>query len=128
MMDCLPQIHVAAIHAQAEHDGVRYKTFTPGIGVLCRSEDDVISGAGVYSNSHGNISKYVMAGWQPLDIGGAKAGFFLGAADGYRRGNGGFAPIGGLSVSYGNVHIIAWPKADAWSSAGASLSFTIPIK
>ena len=121
-MDCLPQIHVAAIHASPG-----YNVATPGIGVLCRTDADLIGGLCVYKNSNGNTSKYLMAGWQPLDVAGIKLGVFGGTVDGYRRGNGAFVPMAGLAATWGHINLIAWPKADQYSSAGIGLSFTIPI-
>ena len=122
-MDCLPQIHVAAIHAEAG-----YNIATPGIGVLCRTDDDVIGGIGIYKNSNDNVSKYAQIGWQPLEVAGVKLGAFFGTVDGYRRGNGSFVPMGGLVASWGHIHVIAWPAADKYSSAGIALSFTFQIK
>ena len=42
-MDCLPHIHVVAIHAPSEAD---YKTLTPVVGMLCLN-DALLAGAGV---------------------------------------------------------------------------------
>jgi hypothetical protein len=100
---------------------------TPGIGVLCRTDADLIGGIGIYKNSNGNTSKYAMLGWQPLDIAGIKLGAFFGTVDGYNRGNGSFVPMAGLAATWGHINLIAWPAADAKSSAGIALSFTIPI-
>ncbi|WP_291015032.1 hypothetical protein [Hydrogenophaga sp.] len=119
-MDCLPHIHVAAIHAPSE---VEYKTFTPGIGVLCR-KSDFFGGVGVYSNSHGNRSFYASSGWQPIKVGPVAIGAFAGVVDGYRRGGGKFVPMAGLMASWGHIHVIAWPRADKESAAGAAISFT----
>lgn len=119
-MDCLPQIHVAAIHAPSE---VEHKTFTPGIGVLCRIET-VSFGAGVYSNSVGKPSKYATGAWQPFKIGPVAVGAFAGVVDGYRANNGGFIPMAGLAASWGHIHVIAWPKYKDYTPAVVAISFT----
>lgn len=119
-MDCLPHIHVAALHAPSEQ---QFRTFTPGLGVLCRKAD-WLAGAGVYRNSIGTTSKYVMGGYQPLRIGPVAVGAFVGAVDGYRRNHGGFNPMGGLALSWGHVHVIAWPQVKDYSPAGLAVSFT----
>ena len=117
----MPQIHVAAIHADPG-----YRVFTPGIGVLCR-EESLSGGMGFYANSNGGKSAYGMAAWQPIKVMGARLGAFAGMVNGYRRGGGNFVPMAGIAATYGNVNLIAWPKADAQSSAGIGLSFTVPI-
>lgn len=122
-MDCLHHIHVAALHAPSEQE---FRTFTPGIGVLCK-DGNFSAGAGVYSNSVGERSKYVMGAWQPLKIGPVKVGAFAGAVDGYKMNNGKFAPMGGLAVSWGHIHIIAWPKYKNYTPAVVAVSFTFDI-
>ncbi len=117
-MDCLPHIHVAAIHAEPG-----YRGDTPGLGVLCRNESSVLVGAGIYSNSIGNISKYAFAGWQPLQLGDVKLGFVAGAVDGYRLRNGGAVPMAALVVSYKHLHFTLIPGTP--KNAGAlGISFT----
>ena len=122
-MDCLPHIHVAALHAPSEQ---KFRTFTPGIGVLCK-QGDLSAGAGVYSNSVGDRSKYVMGAWQPLRMGPVNVGAFAGIVDGYKANRGGFVPMAGLALSWGHVHIIAWPKYKDYTPAVVAVSFTFDL-
>ena len=119
-MDCLPHINVAALHAPSEQ---QYRTFTPGIGVLCRKAD-WMAGAGFYSNSLGNRSNYAIAGWQPLRMGPVHVGAVAGVVDGYPVNSGRFIPMAGLALSWGHVHVVAWPQVKDYSPAGLAVSFT----
>lgn len=123
-MDCLPHLHVAALHAPSE---VKYHSFTPGIGVLCRA-DTLLAGAGMYSNSVGDLSKYAIVGWQPLRYGPWRVGAVAGVVDGYARHQGGYGPMGGLAVSYGALNVIAWPRVKNYTPAGLAISFTFSLK
>lgn len=120
-MDCLPHVHTIAIHAPGPKN---YETFTPGIGVLCRA-DTLLVGAGAYRNSNGDPSKYVAAGWQPLRLGPVRLGAMFGLVDGYTRRGGAFAPMGGVSLSWGNAHLLMWPRVANYTQAGVALSFTV---
>lgn len=117
MMDCLPHIHVAALHAEPG-----YRTATPGIGILCKQADTLL-GAGLYSNSIGNLSKYAFAGWQPLQLGQVKLGVIAGVVDGYRMNNGGATPMAALVASYKHIHLTLIPGTPK-NDAALALSFT----
>lgn len=118
-MDCLPQIHTIAIHAEAG-----FRSAVPGIGVLCR-EREYLTGAGVYSNSIGKPSAYAIAGWQRKVGDDLRVGFVVGAASGYRPHA---IAVGALMVSYNNLHFTVIPKikgkgATPWT---VGVSFTLP--
>lgn len=117
-MDCLPQIHAVAIHAQAG-----YETVTPGIGVLCRSDQDWLLGTGVVRNSQGSRSLYAMGGWQPLRVGPLKVGAVIGAVNGYSAYKGGFGPMGGVFATYRHMHLL-WIPPTPKSAAALAVSFT----
>jgi hypothetical protein len=117
MMDCLPHIHVAAIHAESG-----FSSATPGLGILCKQTDTLL-GAGVYSNSIGNLSKYAFAGWRPLQIDAIKLGVIVGVVDGYRMNNGGAAPMAALVASYKHINLTLIPGTPK-NVAALALSFT----
>lgn len=74
---CAPMVHVAALHAERGH-----RSDTPGLGLICEFRN-LLAAAGIFSNSNGQASRYVAAGWQPLDAGPARLGVVAGAIDGY---------------------------------------------
>jgi hypothetical protein len=113
-MDCLPHIHVAAVHAESG-----YRSFTPGIGVLCGSR--ILAGAGVYSNSYGDASAYGAVGMQPWTVGGWKFGAVTGVVTGYAKSP---APLGALLVSYGVLHLSILPPVKGKTPAVVAFSFT----
>ena len=121
MMDCLPQIHIAAVHAQPG-----FETFTPGIGVLCRNAEDWLLGGGFVRNSERRLSTYAMGGWQPLRIGPVKVGAVLGTISGYKANSGSFQPMGGLMASYHHAHFL-WIPPTKRSAGALAVSFTIPF-
>lgn len=95
MLDCQPQIHLAAIHAQAG-----YRGDTAGLGVLCRPADSaLVLGAGAYSNSIGRHSNYALAGLQPWALGPVRIGAFAGVVNGYEHANGRYFVMGGGMVT-----------------------------
>ena len=93
-LDCLPQIHVAAIHAQAGYNGD-----TPGLGVICRN-DDTLLGAGFYRNSIAKHSNYATVGYQPFTAAGVRLGAFAGVVNGYEYRDGNYF----LAVSFKILH------------------------
>lgn len=125
-MGCLPHLHVAAIHADAEQ-----RSFTPGLGVLCR-ENDFMLGAGVFQNSIGKLSKYASVSWQPVHAGPVKIGAFGGVIDDYLYKNGGAFLFGGAiasaPTSWGELHFTFVPQVPGVSVAalGISMSFKTP--
>ena len=122
-MDCLPHIHVAALHAPSEQ---QFRAFTPGLGVLCK-EADWRFGAGVYRNSVARTSKYAMLGWQPFHVGEGRIGAFVGVVDGYRANSGGPIPMAGLALSWKHFHIAAWPSFRQYTPATVAVSFTFDL-
>lgn len=125
-MDCLPHIHVAAIHAEAG-----YETYTPGIGVFCR-ETNTILGAGVYLNSEKTKprleSKYAFVGYQPFRVDDWKVGAIIGVVDNYSKYNYGWGPLAGIAASkptsFGETHLMFVPKTK-YSPTLVQISFTI---
>jgi len=118
-MDCLPHIHVAAIHA--DHG---YRSFTPGIGAMCRGK--YLLGAGVYKNSLGNGSAYAAAGWQPWTLWGVKIGGLAGVVSGYEEDR--VVPLAALFVSYKHLHFSFIPEVKTKTPAVMGFSFTFPLK
>lgn len=114
-MDCLPQIHVAAIHA--DHG---YRSFTPGIGVMCKGK--VLVGAGLYKNSLGDGSTYAAVGYQPWIVGGVKIGAIVGAATGYKHYD--VVPLAAVLMSYKHLHFTFIPEVKAKTPAVLGISFT----
>jgi hypothetical protein len=115
-MDCLPHIHVAAIHA--DHG---YRSFTPGLGVMCKGAK-VLFGGGAYKNSLGDTSTYVAAAYQPWTIGQAKVGVIAGAATGYAHYD--VVPIAAVMVSYKHLHFTFIPEVKSKTPAVLGISFT----
>jgi hypothetical protein len=126
-MDCLPQLHVAAIHASPG-----YRGDIPGLGILCRSARGLTLGVGRYSNSVGKPTNYLAVGAQPLQWGPVRAGAFVGVLDGYPYKNGKAFLAGGLAFSVPtpvkgiDAHIVATPQT-SFSPAVAALSFTFRL-
>lgn len=128
-MDCLPQIHVAAIHSEAE-----YHTYVPGIGVLCE-EGVYVFGVGQYKNSEKDVlnfrktSNYVMFGAHPLKVYNWKIGATGLLLNGYSYKNGEWFLGAGLIASHpipiGNVHFLYIPKIKNITPHVLQISFTI---
>lgn len=126
-MDCLPQIHVAAIHGEAG-----YHSNVPGIGVFCRNGDAVL-GAGRYANSEKVIprkySNYAIVGLQPYRIGPVRVGGVIGVVDGYAYQDGKPFPMAALLVSYqasfGELHFTVVPPVKKVTPAVVQLSYTV---
>lgn len=123
-MDCLPQIHTIAIHAEPG-----YRSVVPGVGVLC-SENNDIMGAGLYQNSIGRQSEYIFAGKYLTKYKSAKFGIIGGVVTGYQESK--VSPLGGLVASvptyFGAVHFIGAPKVKYLTPAFVQISFTFDIK
>jgi hypothetical protein len=121
-MDCLPHLHLAAYHAAPG-----YRGDTPGIGVLCR-QADWLAGAGVFSNSIGQASKYAVAGWQPWRIGPVRVGAYAGVIDGYRYKNSDAFPFAAgllsLPIGHAELHLSLLPQWRDISPATVGLSIT----
>ncbi len=126
-MDCLPQLHLAAIH-----DVAGYRGDTQGIGVLCRLSgirNDWAAGAGRFRNSVAGYSNYLSMGYQPWQVGGVRLGGFAGAINGYAYRNGGYFPYAGAIASipmpFGEVHVVGIPTTP---HTPATLEFSVSIK
>lgn len=117
-IDCAPQIHIAAYHAQAG-----YNSDTPGIGLLCPIATDTRAAVGTYRNSLGGQSAYAAAVWQPLRLGPLRVGAMAGMATGYRRE---FTPMAALAISVPvrtlELHLLAVPAVSNASPATAAMS------
>jgi hypothetical protein len=116
-MDCLPQIHVAAIHAEAG-----YNTATPGIGMLC-SDGTYILGAGAFRNSVSQKSSYAIGGHYFGAINGIQFGFVAGIINGYATAK--VLPLGGLVASYKQLHLLFAPPVSGQSPALVEFSITL---
>ena len=120
--DCLPQIHLAAVHAAAGYSGD-----TLGLGIACR-RGDILASAGFYRNSIARHSNYAIVGCQSFVVGGIRWGPFAGVASGYLYRNGNYLPVGGLVASIpiplGELHIAVIPKTVVSPmTAEASIAF-----
>jgi hypothetical protein len=123
-MDCLPQIHTVAIHAEAG-----YNTVVPGLGILC-AKDDYFAGAGVYKNSISKTSVYAQAGMYLLNTPYVKFGFLAGVVTGYPLHP--VIPMGGGVVTVGTggtraVHLLLVPKVSNVAPAFVQLSYTFKL-
>ena len=83
-MDCLPQLDIAAIHAEAGYNSV-----VPGIGILCEN-DKLILAAGRFHNSVNTMSNYAVAGTYLGQVGKIHYGVIGGVIDGYSNANNGY--------------------------------------
>ncbi len=126
-MDCLPQLHIAAIHDVAGYRGDTY-----GLGVLCRLtgvNDAWATAAGRFRNSVGGYSDYASMGYQPWTFAGVRLGGFAGMINGYAYKNGGYFPYAGalasIPVSFGEVHVVGIPMT--WRTP-TTLELSVSIK
>lgn len=111
-MDCLPQLHVAALH-----DVAGYRGDTSGLGVLCRRPmllgPEWMAGAGRFRNSVAGYSNYVSMGYQPWTVQGVRLGGFAGIINGYPYRSGGYFPYAGtmasVPFSFGEFHLVGLP-------------------
>lgn len=62
-----------------------------------------------------------------LRMGPVNVGAFAGIVDGYKAHRGGFVPMAGLALSWGRIHIIAWPKYKDYTPAVVAVSFTFDL-
>jgi len=93
MIDCLPQIHMVAIHATPG-----YQDTVPGFAALCEY-DRYLAGVGTYKNSIGRVSEYAMVGAYAFQYEKFRVGAIAGVVNGYRDDNG-VSPLGGVITSY----------------------------
>jgi len=125
-MDCLPQLHTIAIHAEAG-----YQPDVPGLGVFCRDED-LAYGLGRYKNSIGAVSNYFAVGFQPWRMGALRYGFIGGAVNGYSFNDGGYMPMAAGLISFpqswGEAHLIVIPLITGVTPLTIQLSFTMKYK
>lgn len=126
-MDCLPQLHLAAIH-----DVAVYRGDTHGLGVLCRlsgANDAWAGGVGRFINSVAGYSNYASMGYQPWRVGGVRLGAFAGVVNGYPYKDGGYFPYGGaiatIPVPFGEVHVVGIPTTPR---TPATLEFSVSVK
>ncbi len=123
-MDCLPQLHTIAIHAE---DG--YRAAVPGLGILCKQKSN-IAGIGFYQNSIGRQSEYLFAGRYLWRYKSASIGLIGGAVTGYWDSKP--SPLGGLvasiSTRHGGVHFIGAPTVKNLTPAFVQVSFTFNLE
>ena len=127
-MDCLPQLHLAAIH-----DVAGYRGDTTGLGLICRRPvstwEDGLVGAGRFRNSVAGYSNYAAVGHQPWRLGSVRLGGFAGVINGYQYRNGGYFPfaaaMASVPVPFGEVHAVALP---ATSFSPTTFEISIAIK
>ena len=109
-MDCLPQLHIAAIHAEPGYNSV-----VPGIAVLCSLPElnNLIGSIGTYQNSIGKRSNYIVGGQYLGHVGTIKYGYIVGFVDGYPIRDGAPIPMGAAIVSIpmqeGQLHLTIIP-------------------
>lgn len=124
-MDCTPQLHTVAIHAQAG-----FETAVPGIGILC-TQDSILAGVGTYHNSIGKQSNYALGGGYFATLGRIRFGAAAGVVDGYAL-NGGCTPMGVAIVSFPvagvDVHLTLIPHVPKITPALVQFSFTLGKK
>lgn len=123
MIDCTPQIHVAAIHAEAG-----YRSEVPGLGILCVKEDLILS-AGRYSNSVGTMSNYAVVGTYLGTISGIRYGIVGGTVNGYAATNGGdympmAAAVATIPLNGFNIHLTMVPRVPNYTPAFVQFSIT----
>ena len=106
-MDCLPEIHIAAAHGASQK---HLESFTPGLGVFCRSGNGVWSvDVGRIRNSERRWANYAAAGWQPIKLpDGIRLGVFGGTINNYSYKQGAYIPMGGglLTISVNNFVVV----------------------
>ena len=115
MIDCQPQLHIAAIHAEAE-----YRSFVPGLAMLCVDGAHIVS-VGAYQNSLGAASIYAVGGLYLGKVGRVRYGFIAGIVNGYPVGNGDFIPMAAGVISFPFMgetgHITIVPPVEKYSPA-----------
>jgi hypothetical protein len=126
-MDCLPQLHLAAIHGEAG-----YRGNTHGLGVFCRlgpENEAWATGIGRFRNSVAGYSNYALVGYQPYKLAGVRLGAFAGTMNGYVYKNGGYFPAAGglasIPVPFGELHVVGIPKNPY---TPATLEFSITVR
>jgi hypothetical protein len=123
MIDCQPQLHIAAIHAEAG-----YRTAVPGLALLCIN-DELILSVGAYQNSIGKHSNYIVGGMYLGAVGSIRYGVIAGAVDGYQINNGNAIPMAAGIVSFPfmghSMHLTLIPPVPNYTPAlvQVSLSF-----
>lgn len=93
-----------SLHEHTRQDDLTNNT--PGIGVLRRTSDHWLAGAGVFRNSLGRTAGYAYVGRQ-WPVGPVLAGGIAGATHHYNFNNGGIVPLGAA--------IVTVPLAERWS-------------
>lgn len=123
---CALLLHLLAAHAQPG-----FHAETPGLGVLCERGQGVAA-AGAFRNSEGGSSRYVAAGWQPLELGPVRLGAVAGVIDGYAYRGGNPMPFAAGLVSVPlwrgvEARFLAVPHVEGVSAAALQLAVSIPI-
>ena len=120
MIDCAPQLHIAAIHVAPG-----YNTSVPGLALLCLRDDFILS-AGMFQNSIGHQSDYAIAGKYLATWGNVRFGLVAGAINGYPLNDYNFIPMAAavVSVPWGQsiLHFTIIPEVPNVSPALVQLS------
>ena len=119
-IDCAPQVHVAALHAEAGYNGS-----TPGVGLLCPIAANTRLAVGTYRNSLRKQTNYAGVVWQPLHAGPIRVGAMAGVMTGYQRD---YTPMAAMAFTLPvrsiELHLVAVPAVQGTSPATAALSFS----
>lgn len=122
-IDCQPQLHMVAIHAQAG-----YRDAVPGLAVLCVKDQTEIISVGAYQNSLGAPSQYAVGGRYLGQVGSVRFGFIAGIVNGYPVGNGDYIPMAAAVASVGlwgqTLHMTIVPPVEKYSPALVQLSIS----
>lgn len=139
---CATHIHVAAHHWQSD----QFKSFTPGVGVLCRRAHNAahLGGISLVRNSHNRPALYAFVGYQPLQAGNVRVGAIAGLRTRavFRRYDNihwqwdprsfdhtDVVPFGAAVASWqwrpgAEVHLMVIPPIKLWTPATAGISLS----
>lgn len=119
------------VHVASAHDSGGYRSDTPGLGVSCEA-GPYVGAAGVFSNSEGTNSRYVVGGLQAGAWGPLRVGVVAGVIDGYRGNHGRPQAVaaGLLSVDLGSgygLRFLAVPRVSGASPGVVHAAFTVGL-
>jgi hypothetical protein len=97
-------LQLYSLHEHTSRDELTNET--PGIGVMRRTSDHWLAGAGVFRNSVGNTAGYGYVGKQ-WPVGRVLAGGIAGLTHNYRFNHGGLVPLA--------AGVVTVPLAENWS-------------
>jgi hypothetical protein len=119
-------LHVHSLHESTSDPDITDRT--PGLGVMRRTSEHWLLGAGVFRNSIGRTSGYLVGGKQ-WELGPVRAGGLAGLTHNYRGNDGGLVPLaaGLVTVPIGDrlaLEFIAIPRVRDYSYATLNLSLS----